>query len=189
MRYCGRTFRNKLGFTLIELVCVFAVIAVLTAITVPVVSANEEKRNRNSYREACDYVCREADSICLAVNNGIHSVSGYMVCAASATDFASNMTNFEGLLNDLNNLDYKFGIAVLPVAPTTTVVGKYGSNDVVEVVIDKVNNKPPYTEGNSDGRTLVTKYPRTVISAYYYLGSKKRYVYKFDFQSGSGELL
>jgi len=184
-----RLKKNKKGFTLIELVCVIALMAVMVAIAVPVIGNSQQARAEKTYKESVVYACDQAQSVCDAINDGVRSMSGCVICASGSSEMRNNSTQIEQLLAGINSMDYKFSIMVVSASEKETAILQIKSfySDTVILQIANVDENPPSASYDKKGNKSIVN-ARSVTNAYYFEAGKG-WVYKYDYTKGSGSLI
>lgn len=102
--------KNKKGFTLVEFVVVMAVMAILTAVAVPMLTSSSDSKTKEKYKQYCVSVLDSALSIAEAYSKGASSVAGYEIAKNTGEP---NWDGINQCLNADNPYNYKFKVDCL----------------------------------------------------------------------------
>lgn len=160
-----RFLKAVAGFTLIELIVTLALLAIAATIAAPIIISNVNKKELESYRQACLNVYESAANIADGFNKGATNIGGVSIDPDKPN---GGVTGVSSILNEDNSLAYKINIAVKDssVNPsvnyskdTVVVYFWYGSDD----------------EGNDYA---------CAIGCWYMVKGKTAPQYKFDYKLG-----
>lgn len=187
-----KRLKNKLGFTLTEMICAFALVGIIAGISVPIIGASKKSKAQKEYKQACEYILTEVGAVCDAINAGSRTLSGTVVAAPSGS--MDNRENVQNYVNRINAMSYKFNIEIHANESTCLKHQPGLGKSIVEVVIANIEKAPPIKIGdtsndatNTAGKIKVTD-PRSVVAIYYY-DKSSGYVYKYDAVNEKGELM
>lgn len=174
MRNIRRLFKNKRGFTLVELIVVIAIMAVLTAIITPILTKSNDSSTKDKYKQYCLSIMESADSICDAYNKGAKKVAGFDI-VNSKGEIAWSAIRDCLSTDNIYNYQYNVAVAYPSGCPTglseggATITNAYTQKDTIVVY---------FKTKNVTGELYA-------VGCWYFEANKTEAKYKYDYVSNA----
>lgn len=168
---------NKKGFSLVELVVVMAIMAILTAVAVPMLTSSANSKTKDKYKQYCVSILDSASYITDAFNKGVSSTAGYTI---AQTNGQPDWNGIAQCLNSDNPYNYKFKVT----CETHYTVSEFNRLS---------GSSNPRGDDHKDMDTVVVCFVYndlersiTPVGAWYIKKAVTQPAYKYDYIKGQG---